>query len=85
MQARFSRAFGKIYNQHYLIRCSRHNDNLVATCGRPGNCLKVWHSKSNGGLLSNEMVVVGGLSWHLKLPYLAVGGDRDIQLFKVSY
>lgn len=66
-------------------RCSRHNDNLVATCGRPGNCLKVWHSKSNGGLLSNEMVVVGGLSWHLKLPYLAVGGDRDIQLFKVSY
>jgi len=67
------------------VRCSRHNDSLVATSGRPNNYLKVWHSKSNGGLLSCEMVVVGGLSWHLRLPYLAVGGDREIQLFRVMY
>jgi len=66
-------------------RCSRHTDSLVATAGRPGNCLKVWHSKSSGVLVSTELVVVGGLSWHLRLPYLAVGGDREVQLFKVSY
>ena len=47
--------------------------------------LKVWHGKSGVQLLSNEMVVVGGLSWHHKLPYLAVGGDRDVQLYKISY
>ena len=53
-------------------------DMLVATGGRPGNCVKVWHSKSGVQLLSNEMVVIGGLCWHFKLPYLAVGGDREI-------
>jgi len=60
-------------------------DSLVATAGKPGNCVKVWHGKSGVQLLSNEMVVVGGLSWHHKLPYLAVGGDRDVQLYKISY
>lgn len=60
-------------------------DHLVATAGKPGNCVKVWHAKSGVQLLSNEMVVVGGLSWHHKLPYLAVGGDREVQLFKISY
>jgi len=65
--------------------CSRHTDSLIATSGRPGNCLKVWHTKSSGGLVSNEMVVVGGLSWHVRLPYLAVGSDREVQLFRVAY
>lgn len=60
-------------------------DNLVATAGKPGNCVKVWHAKSGVQLLSNEMVVVGGLSWHHKYPYLAVGGDRETQIYKVSY
>ena len=60
-------------------------DMLVATGGRPGNCVKVWHSKSGVQLLSNEMVVIGGLSWHFKLPYLAVGGDREIHLYRVTY
>ena len=60
-------------------------DMLVATGGRPGNCVKVWHSKSGVQLLSNEMVVIGGLSWHFKLPYLAVGGDREIHLYSVTY
>jgi len=66
-------------------RCSRHTDSLIATSGRPGNCLKVWHSKSSGGLVSSEMVVIGGLSWHVRLPYLAVGADREVQLYRVSY
>ena len=60
-------------------------DSLVATAGRPGNTVKVWHGKSGVLLLSNELVIVGGLSWHHKLPYLAVGGDREVQLYKVTY
>lgn len=60
-------------------------DSLVATAGRPGNCVKVWHAKSGVQLLSNEMVVIGGLSWHYKLPYLAVGGDREIHLYRITY
>ena len=60
-------------------------DSRVATAGKPGNCVKVWHAKSGVQLLSNEMVVVGGLSWHFKLPYLAVGGDREVHLYRISY
>ena len=66
-------------------RCSRHSDSLVATAGRPGNCLKVWHSKSGVMLVSSEMVLVGGMSWHSRIPYLAVGGDREVQMYKVQY
>lgn len=61
------------------------SDCLVATAGKPGNCVKVSHAKSGVQLMSSEMVVVGGLSWHYKLPYLAVGGDREVQLFKITY
>jgi len=60
-------------------------DSLVATAGRPGNSFKVWHGKSGVLLLSNDLVIIGGLSWHQKLPYLAVGGDREVQLYKVTY
>jgi len=61
------------------------SDWLVATAGKPGNCVKVSQAKSGVQLMSSEMVVVGGLSWHCKLPYLAVGGDREVQLFKITY
>ena len=74
-----------IHDLTNISRCSRHTDSLIATSGRPGNCLKVWHSKSSGGLVSSEMVVIGGLSWHVRLPYLAVGADREVQLYRVSY
>ena len=60
-------------------------DSLVATAGRPGNSFKVWHGKSGVLLLSNDLVIIGGLSWHQKFPYLAVGGDREVQLYKVTY
>merc|ERR1712173_14346 len=47
-------------------RCSRHSESLVATAGKSGVML-----------LSAEMVLVGGMSWHCRLPYLAAGGDRE--------
>lgn len=67
------------------VRCSRANDTLIATSGRPGNCLKVSHAKSSQALVSTQQSVVGGLSWHLRLPYLAVGNDREVSLYKVSF
>jgi len=67
------------------VAAARHTDLLVATAGNPGNCVKVWHSKSSVLLLSTELVVVGGFSWHARLPFLAVGGDREVQLFRIPY
>jgi len=67
------------------VRCSRANDSLIATSGRPGNCLKVSHAKSSQALVTTHQQVIGGLSWHLRLPYLAVGSDREVALYKVSF
>jgi len=67
------------------VRCSRANDSLIATSGRPGNCLKVSHAKSSQALVSTQQSVVGGLSWHLRLPYLAVGNDREVSLYKINF
>lgn len=68
-----------------LVRFSRANDSLIATAGRPGNCLKVSHAKSSQALVSTQQAVVGGMSWHLRLPYLAVGNDREVSLYKISF
>ena len=82
-----------------LVRWSRANDQLVATAGRPGNCLKVnspdsnrfltvvqvMHAKSAQAVVTAQQAVVGGLSWHLRLPYLAVGGDRELAIYRVSF
>jgi len=67
------------------VRYSRANESLIATSGRPGNCLKVCHAKSSQALVSTQQPVVGGLSWHLRLPYLAVGSDRELALYKISF
>jgi len=68
-----------------LVRWSRGTDQLVATAGRPGNCLKVLHAKSAQAVVTAQQAVVGGLSWHLRLPYLAVGGDRELAIYRVSF
>ena len=109
------------YTSHRNVSFSRANDNLIATSGRPGNCLKVGHlnfllpisnghssrkvchAKSSQALVTCQQPVVGGLSWHLRyelwifitnflaqhllsrLPYLAVGGDREVALYKISF
>jgi len=68
------------------VRCSNLSDSLIASCGRPGNSLAVSHSKSSQVLVSlGGKVAQGGLSWHARLPYLAVGGDRELQFHKVIY
>jgi len=67
------------------VRISRYSDSLIATAGRPNNCVKISHTKSQQVLFSTQQPVVGGLSWHLRLPYLAVGNDREISLYKVSF
>lgn len=67
------------------VRISRYNDSLIATSGRPQNSLKISHTKSHQVLISTQQPVVGGFSWHLRLPYLAVGNDREISFYKVSF
>ena len=71
--------------QHRYVSFSRANDSLIATSGRPGNCLKVrsglilafpqhscakvCHAKSSQALVTCQQPVVGGLSWHLRFSH----------------
>lgn len=68
-----------------MVKFSRATDSLVATIGKPGANLKVSQHRAGLVIVSNQKKIVGGgCSWHLRLPYLAVGNDRDIDLYKFS-
>jgi nuclear pore complex protein Nup37 len=67
-----------------LVRFSRGQDTLVASVGKPTACLKVSQARGGQTLLTTQKKIVGGgLSWHLRLPYLAVGNDREIDLYRL--
>lgn len=66
------------------FRWSRTNENLLATIGRPGTDVKVYYAKSDQVCLASRLSVAGGLSWHHKLPVIAVGGDRKVHFWVVE-
>jgi len=68
-----------------IVKFSRQSDNLLASSGRPGYSIKVGHSKNSQALVSTSQKVVGGLTWHSRLPYLAVGNDREISIYKIAF
>lgn len=68
-----------------LVKFSRSADSLVATIGKPGATLRVVQHKSCLVLVSNQKKIIGGgCSWHLRLPYLAVADDRQLDMYKFS-
>lgn len=68
-----------------IVKFSRSTDSLVATVGKPGCTLKVIQHRAALTLVSTQKKVIGGgCSWHLRLPYLAVGNDRQVDLYKFS-
>jgi len=68
-----------------VVKFSRQSDNLLASSGRPGYGLRIGHSKNSQSLVNTSQKVVGGMSWHCRLPYLAVGNDREISMYKISF
>lgn len=71
-----------------VARFSRSTDAYVASVGKPGGAgatLKVTQHKTGLTILANpKKIIGGGLSWHLRIPYLSVGNDRDIDLYKIA-
>ncbi|XP_078583436.1 nucleoporin Nup37-like [Branchiostoma floridae x Branchiostoma japonicum] len=63
------------------FRWCRVSEKLFATCGRPGNQVKVFHKGHHQTPVSSSMMVQGGLSWHARLPVCAVGGDRVVHMW----
>ncbi|BFZ25335.1 hypothetical protein BsWGS_28374 [Bradybaena similaris] len=67
-----------------LFRWSRCHESLLATCGRPGRELKVFNTRHQQLHVNTNLKVAYGLSWHLHLPILAVGGDRAVHFWTVE-
>ncbi|XP_015514813.1 nucleoporin Nup37 [Neodiprion pinetum] len=57
---------------------------LLASIGRPDNELKVINLKSKQVVLTSRLKLVGGMSWHHKLPFICAGNDRDLCFWKLN-
>ncbi|RZF35924.1 hypothetical protein LSTR_LSTR008494 [Laodelphax striatellus] len=73
-----------LHSKGWLLRCSHQSDQHFATIGQPANTLKVVHTSVKQPIANAALKCVGGLSWHRKLPYVCVGVDRSICLWKIA-
>ncbi|KAL5011130.1 hypothetical protein ScPMuIL_013435 [Solemya velum] len=62
---------------------SRSQENVLATMGRPGRQVKAFNIRHHQVSLCITQPIAYGLSWHYKLPFLAVGGDRKVHIYRV--
>uniref|UniRef100_T1IQ05 Nucleoporin Nup37 n=1 Tax=Strigamia maritima TaxID=126957 RepID=T1IQ05_STRMM len=64
------------------------NESLICTIGRPNNQIKVFRIKpgqSNWHVcLTAQLLVVDGLSWHCKLPIIAVCADQKVHFWTID-
>ncbi|XP_012279700.1 nucleoporin Nup37 [Orussus abietinus] len=67
-----------------IIRASRANEDLVGSIGRPDNLLKVTNLKTKQVVLNTTIGIIGGLSWHQKLPYVCAGNDRELCFWRIN-
>ncbi|KAL3865038.1 hypothetical protein ACJMK2_006671 [Sinanodonta woodiana] len=66
------------------LRWCKCKDNLVATVGRPDGQVRVYNTKQQQIPVTVTQQVAYGMSWHLSLPILAVGGDQKVHLYMLD-
>ncbi|XP_076243070.1 nuclear pore complex protein Nup37 [Calliopsis andreniformis] len=67
-----------------VVKYSPTYEHFIASIGRPDNLLKVINIKSNQELLCGQVKLIGGMTWHYKLPYVCAASDREIRFWKVT-
>ncbi|XP_034936638.1 nucleoporin Nup37 [Chelonus insularis] len=67
-----------------VMKFSNGNENLIACIGRPDNALKVVNLKNKQVILSGNVKLIGGLTWHHKLPYVCAGSDREVFFWRIN-
>ncbi|XP_018025542.1 nucleoporin Nup37 [Hyalella azteca] len=65
------------------VRGARNSPALVAAV-TASNSVTVLHATASRIPLTAHLKAVGGISWHLELPYLSVGSDRRLLLWRVD-
>lgn len=57
---------------------------LLASVGKTGGQIRVFNIQTSATVFSTSHAASRGLSWHARLPLLAVGGDKQVVLWKVE-
>lgn len=65
-----------------VLKFLSSNEYLIATIGRPDNILKITNLRTKQVVLSADLQLYGGLSWHYKLPYVCAGNDREVHFWR---
>ncbi|KAH9525116.1 Nucleoporin Nup37 [Bulinus truncatus] len=63
---------------------SKCHEFLLATCGRPGHQFKVFNKRHQQLHVNANLSTSYGLSWHLHLPIVAVGGDKAVHIWSIE-
>ncbi|KAK6188467.1 hypothetical protein SNE40_004636 [Patella caerulea] len=66
------------------FKWSRCHESLLATIGRPGRQIKVFNKRHQQLHINTSLPVAYGLTWHLHLPVMAVGGDKRVHIWVVE-
>ncbi|XP_053999095.1 nucleoporin Nup37 [Hylaeus anthracinus] len=66
------------------VKFSPAYEYFVASIGRPDNLLKVTNIRSEQEVICGQVKLIGGISWHYKLPYICATSDREIRFWKVT-
>lgn len=67
-----------------MVKFSPTYDHFVASIGSPDNLLKITNIKSNQEILCGQVKLIGGMTWHYKLPYVCAASDREIRFWRVA-
>jgi len=57
---------------------------LLASVGKMGGHIRVFNIQTNMTVFSSTLSSCRGLSWHARLPLLAVGSDKKVVIWKVE-
>jgi len=57
---------------------------LFASVGKVGGQIRVFNIQTNMTVFSSSLSSCRGLSWHARLPLIAVGGDKKVVIWKVD-
>nr|CAD7599906.1 unnamed protein product [Timema genevievae] len=66
------------------VKFSPLNHSYIATIGQPKHQLKITHLASPHPILVTNLQLTGGLTWHYRLPYVCVGNDRKLCMWKIA-
>ncbi|XP_018057115.1 PREDICTED: nucleoporin Nup37 isoform X2 [Atta colombica] len=66
------------------VKISHANENLISSIGWPDNLLKVVNLKSKVVVLCGKVKLIGGTTWHYKLPYVCAGSDRELCFWRIN-